>query len=252
MEVTGLRVAARRRPLRIAGIACALWLAMVAVAVAGSASPLLAADPVTFGEGTATSKFAEFVDVKQPVTLASAPDRVEVLVATPGSVGPSVVPLGEPTASGSTTLDYRIDLADGHIVPNTTFTIRFRVIDTGGRSWLGPVIRHTYADDRFEWKELEGKVVRVHWTEGGQAFGQRALRIGDDAVAATADCSESPRANRSTSSSTPIRRPSTTPWAPRRGRTSAARLTRISGRCSRSSRLPTSMRAGWRASSLTS
>ena len=46
--------------------------------------------------------------------------------------------------------------------------------------------RHVYADDRFDWKTLDGDVVRVHWVEGDQAFGKRALKIGDDAVAATA------------------------------------------------------------------
>ena len=43
-----------------------------------------------------------------------------------------------------------------------------------------------YEDDRFDWKTLDGDVVRVHWYEGDQAFGQRALKIGEDAVAATA------------------------------------------------------------------
>jgi hypothetical protein len=43
-----------------------------------------------------------------------------------------------------------------------------------------------YADDRFDWKTLTGNVVRVHWYDGSQAFGAKALKIGDDAVAATA------------------------------------------------------------------
>ena len=54
------------------------------------------------------------------------------------------------------------------------------------RRWLGPALRHVYADDRFDWKTIDGDVVRVHWVEGDQAFGRRALQIGDDAVAATA------------------------------------------------------------------
>jgi peptidase MA superfamily protein len=147
---------------------------------------LLAADPVTFGEGSATSTYGQFIDVKQPVTLAGTPQRVEVLIETPGGLGPSVVPLPGTSSAGSSTLDYRIDLTGGHIVPNTTFIVRFRVVDGSGTAWLGPAIRHTYDDDRFDWKVLQGNVVRVHWVEGNQAFGQRALKIGDDAVAATA------------------------------------------------------------------
>ncbi len=48
---------------------------------------------------------------------------------------------------------------------------------------LGPEVRITYDDDRFEWKTEAGPIVRVHWTEGSAAFGRRALRIAEDAVA---------------------------------------------------------------------
>src|SRR4029077_9558962 len=33
---------------------------------------------------------------------------------------------------------------------------------------------------------VSGPVVRVHWYRGSQAFGERALRIGEDAIAKTA------------------------------------------------------------------
>ena len=69
---------------------------------------------------------------------------------------------------------------------NTRFTARWRVVDATGKTWTGPAISHTYADDRFAWKTLTGDIVTVHWIEGDQAFGQRALKIGDEAVAETA------------------------------------------------------------------
>jgi hypothetical protein len=149
-------------------------------------TPVAAANPVTFGDGSASSTFGAFIEFKQPVTISGSAQRVDVLVETPGAVGPTVVPLPDVPSSGSTTLDYRVDLAEGHIVPNTPFVVRFRVTTASGAAVTGPAIRHTYDDDRYTWKTLEGKVVRVHWVEGGQAFGQRALKIGDDAVAATA------------------------------------------------------------------
>jgi hypothetical protein len=40
----------------------------------------------------------------------------------------------------------------------------------------------TVEDDRFEWRTIEGEIVRLHWYNGDQAFAQRALQIGDDAV----------------------------------------------------------------------
>ncbi|MEA2520344.1 MAG: hypothetical protein QOF49_2424 [Chloroflexota bacterium] len=160
----------------------ALLATAVALASAGTAA---AADPVTFGQGTATSTFGGSIEFKQPAAIAGVPRRIELLLATPGAVGPTVVPIDPTTFRGSSTLDYRLDLSDGSVVPNTTFTARWRVVDADGTAWLSPELRHVYADDRFDWKSLEGDIVRVHWTQGDQAFGQRALKIGDEAVAAT-------------------------------------------------------------------
>jgi hypothetical protein len=154
------------------------WLAAV--------SPVAAADPVSFGAPSASSTFGKSIDFKQPVTISGTPTRVEILISTPGSIGPEVVPQPPGTAAGSSTLSYTLDLSDGHIVPNTTFGAQWRVVDSAAKAWLGPVVHHTYVDDRYTWKTLEGKVVRVHWYNGSQAFGAKALKIGDDAVAATA------------------------------------------------------------------
>ncbi len=165
-----------------------------------STSPAAAADPagaevlsqpvlvaaVTFGTPTATSSFGKSLEFKQPVTIAATPTRVELLLTTPGSIGPEVIPSADPTAAGISTLDYRLDVATGGIAPNTTFVARWRVVDDSGRTWLGPSIRQTYVDDRFTWKTLHGSHVNVHWYDGDQAFGAKALKIGDDAVAATA------------------------------------------------------------------
>ncbi len=169
----------RRVGAAVAATAVAAWL------VASVTGTALAADPVTFGQPTADSSFGKFIEFKQPTTIATSPKRVEILLATPGDLGPTVIPILD-VRSGATPLDYRVDLAAGHIVPNTTFSAQWRITDAAGNAWLGPVLRHTYVDDRFKWKTLAGKVVRVHWTEGDDAFGQRALKIGDDAVAAAA------------------------------------------------------------------
>lgn len=155
-------------------------------ALVATAGPVAAADPVTFGDPSASSTFGAFIEFKQPVTLAGPPRSVELLLSTPDSVGSTVTPVPDAPASGASTLTYRLDLADGHIVPNTTFTARWRVTDDTGKAWTGPPVRHTYDDDRIDWQTLEGDIVRVHWSEGGRAFGQRALAIGDEAVAETA------------------------------------------------------------------
>lgn len=168
----------RARTVRLAGVAAVLFGLVPVGAVR-------AADPVSFGAPTADSSFGKFIEFKQPVVLARAPQRVEVLLSAPGDVGPNVIP--QPgTAAGSSDLDYRIDLADDHIVPNTTFTARWRITDDAGKVWVGPPVARTYGDDRFDWKTLNGDVVHLHWVEGDAAFGRRALKIGEDAVAETA------------------------------------------------------------------
>jgi hypothetical protein len=169
-----------RRRLPITAVLVLVISSLVGVA------PVAAADAVTFGTPSASSSFGKSIVFKQPVTISGTPARIDILITTPGSIGPEVVPLPPATAVGNKALEYTVDLSDGHIVPNTTFTASWRVVDDGGKTWLGPVVRHTYVDDRYDWRTLEGKVVRVHWYNGTQAFGAKALKIGDDAVAATA------------------------------------------------------------------
>ena len=161
--------------------------ALVALSANGlAAGPTAAADVVTFGQPRATSAFGESIEFDQPVELSARPSLVELLLRTPSSAGPNLTLVDLPAATGAQTLHFEVDLTTGHIVPNTTFTARWRVTDPDGRSWLGPEVTHTYTDERVNWTTLEGDVVRVHWHEGGDVFGRRALAIGDKAVADTA------------------------------------------------------------------
>jgi hypothetical protein len=52
---------------------------------------------------------------------------------------------------------------------------------------VGPVLRVTYADDRFTWQTEAGTLVRVHWYEGTTDFGRRALKVGEDGVRKASD-----------------------------------------------------------------
>jgi hypothetical protein len=101
-----------------------------------------------------------------------------------------VIEVPASTAGGSTTLSYTLDpSAEGHILPNTPLTGRWRLIaaDDPTDVEVGPPVRITYADDRFEWRTEAGDLVKVHWYEGSSAFGSRALKIGEDAVEQAAE-----------------------------------------------------------------
>ena len=117
------------------------------------------------------------------MTFDVAPDLVEVLVTT--ADGPPLVAEAASPGGGETTLRYTVGGVDGHVLPNTPVSVRWR-ITADGETTLGPVARTVVDDERFDWQTLSGGVVRVHWYEGGQAFGERALAIGKRAVEETA------------------------------------------------------------------
>jgi hypothetical protein len=155
----------------------------LALGVAVVAAPVSAAAP-EFGAPEIEGSFGETLVATQPVTLDATPDRVEVLVTTADSPAPLVAEVAPPGA-GSTTLRHEIGGPDEHILPNTPLRVRWRVT-TDGVATLGPETRTVVSDERFDWQTVSGDVVRVHWYEGDRAFGERALRIGEEAVKETA------------------------------------------------------------------
>ena len=73
-------------------------------------------------------------------------------------------------------LEYRHLIgADGHLVPNTPITARWRLVpaDRTLASAIGPPVRVVYADTRFTWRTLAGDVVRA---ERRPAQRSRAIR----------------------------------------------------------------------------
>ncbi len=166
---------------------------VMAVLVAGVL--LLAFLPVTaaatwvdFGTPTVRSSYETGIQFNQPITLTSPVGRVELLLTIADALGPTVIEVPDPPTGGTATLTHSLVPAkDGHLLPNTTLVARWRLVaaDDAANVQVGPEVRVTYADDRFEWQTEAGDLVRVHWYEGSQAFGKRALRIGEDAVRET-------------------------------------------------------------------
>jgi hypothetical protein len=160
-------------------------VAALAVIAGPAVTPVRAADPV-FGKPTIDSTFGQGVDLTQPVTLDETPARVEVLLTYADPDRALVVELPPPTSIGATTLRHQISVgADGHIYPNTPISARWRITPADGPPILGPIVETTYVDERFDWQTVRGDIVRVHWYEGDAAFGDHALRIGEQAVAQT-------------------------------------------------------------------
>lgn len=178
----------RRAALRRGGRPVVVAVALLLLGLLGAA-PAAAAEP-TFGAPTAEATFGEGIVFRQPVDNPVALDRVEILLEYPDALGPFVVESAGPTPAGSRELVHRYALGeDGHLVPNTTIIARWRLVpaDRTIPPSVGPPVRVVYEDTRFEWRTRRGDLVRLHWYEGSDAFGRRALEIAETAVRDAAD-----------------------------------------------------------------
>ena len=163
--------------------------------------------------------------------------RVEILLTTPGAIGPTVIAGRRRPASGAPTLTYNVDRRR---TATSSRTRRSRPAGASptddGEAWLGPrPDASVYADDRFDLEDARrrrrpGPLVRGR----ADASGGGRSQIGDDAVATTAKLlgvteTEPDRLLHLRRPGRVLRRAR----ARRRARTSAARPTPTSGRCSR-------------------
>ncbi len=160
-------------------------LAGVALGLSPVAPVAAASSLAEFGDPVGESSFTTGVRFSQPVSIHRTLARVELLLTIADADGSTVISQPVPTGTGARILTYLFDPAvDGHLPPNTPLVARWRLIGVDGPDAveLGPEVRVTYSDDRFEWRTEAGALVRVHWYEGSDAFGARALKIGQDAV----------------------------------------------------------------------
>jgi hypothetical protein len=164
--------------------------AAVAIGTGTVTSAHAAGEWADFGTPRATSTFVDGVTFSQPVTVSQEVGRAELLLTFADAIGPTVIEAGGPGGTGADTLSYVLDPnAEGHLLPNTPLSARWRLTaaDDPTDIAVGPPVRITYADDRFKWQTDAGDLVKVHWYEGSQTFGSRALKVGEDAVEQAAE-----------------------------------------------------------------
>jgi hypothetical protein len=179
--VTGSPVTGRRV---IRALVVAILMA-IATSTGWGASPARASSDITFGPPTITATFQVGIDVSEPARLPDGVHRIEALVHTGTDARTFAEVVNASAVAGPTQLTYRLATPAGGMLPNTVVEIHFRVTFDDGTSAEGPTATVRYADTRFAWKTLTGQIVRVHWVDGDDAFGRRALAIGDKAVADT-------------------------------------------------------------------
>ena len=165
------------RGVRLAAVGALL---LVSASSAHLGARTAAAAVVEFEAARATFTYGQSIEFEQVVTLPTTPTRVEAVVRE-GRGGRTFLATIESPGEGRATLRYSRETPFGSIYPNTPVEVGFRV-SLVGTYVDGPTTTVTYADDRFDWQTVSGDVVRVHWYDGGAAFGRRALDIGERAV----------------------------------------------------------------------
>ena len=125
-----------------------------------------------FGEIAADSTYAE--EIRLEVELnGPAPERLELLVRTPGDEAASVFPVEPSSASAR----YVWDTSVNHVVPNTLVTYQWRAID-GDSVILSDEGTIRYEDDRpgLDWQSAQLGEATVHWYGGAEGT---AMRFGE-------------------------------------------------------------------------
>jgi hypothetical protein len=128
-------------------------------------------DPVyTFGEQMV---FSGKIHSAQPIREA------KLFIQSAGSPDTIVLPV-EIDAQGkaSTTLDLRP-------APFRAFSVLnywYRAVTVDGQVLTSPKSSVRYADNRYDWKQLAGEQVTVHWYAGDLPFAQEVLNIANSSV----------------------------------------------------------------------
>ena len=144
---------------------------LVLVATGAPARPVAAFDG--FGELSADSSYGAGIEFV--VELAGAPpDRLELLLRTPGDPGWFVVPVEASGGRARHLWDTSVD----HLTPNTEITYRWRATDAAGETTVSEEATVRYVDDRpgLEWQRRQLGEATVHWYGGAEG---QALRFGE-------------------------------------------------------------------------
>jgi hypothetical protein len=146
-----------------------------AMALAGVAW-LLGADAALgfdgFGDGQAESTYGEAITFEVELE-GGAPERLELLISTPGDDASFVTPVG----SAGSVARHVWDTSSDYVTPNTLITYRWRATD-GETVTVSDPATLRYADDRpgLDWQSRQLGEATVHWY--GASEGQ-ALRFGE-------------------------------------------------------------------------
>jgi hypothetical protein len=139
------------------------------------------ADGITFNALSATYQFAEQITFTAEVSGPSPITRATVFFQS-GSQPPYSHPADPFTPATPITLTATIDLTETKLIPFSTVSYWWEVVDAAGSTARSETKALIYVDNRFAWQELAAGPVRVHWYQGDSGFGSAAASAASEAL----------------------------------------------------------------------
>jgi hypothetical protein len=99
-----------------------------------------------------------------------------------GSQPPYSRPSDPFTPSTAVSLTVTIDLKETRLIPFSTVSYWWEVIDQAGQTARSETQTFLYVDNRFAWQDFTSGPARVHWYEGDSGFGGAAANIAVEAI----------------------------------------------------------------------
>jgi hypothetical protein len=181
LPVAGHRLPAASLSLRPGWLLLAGWLlafSLPASAVAQSATQA----PIT-ATTTASYQFGQVMVFSLLATSEADIEEVTLFVRAPELPATLTIPLAV-APGGQVAVEYHLDLTQVRLPPFATVTFWWRLSDSAGRTLAMPEAQIEYADDQFEWRQMEresgGGLYRVYWAGDDHALGSVALDVVDE------------------------------------------------------------------------
>lgn len=139
------------------------------------------ADGITFEALNASYQFAEKITFTATVSGPAPITRATVFFQS-GSQPPYSHPADPFTPAVSVNLTATIDLKETKLIPFSTVSYWWEVVDQAGTTARSETKTLIYVDNRFSWQDLAAGPVRVHWYQGDSGFGSAAASAASEAL----------------------------------------------------------------------
>ncbi len=139
------------------------------------------ADGLTFNALSASYQFADQITFTAAVSGPSPVTRATVFFQS-GSQPPYSHPADSFTPATSIILTATIDLKETKLIPFSTVSYWWEVVDRAGGTARSETKTLIYVDNRFAWQDLTAGPVRVHWYQGDSGFGSAAAGAASEAL----------------------------------------------------------------------